>query len=411
MKVLQFSVNVPKFIAAKALGAVFGNRIFYSGPFRTIRLKDIPEPTLPTPEWVKLRTTYCGFCGSDLHLISLHDSPTASPFTSFPCVLGHEIVAEVVEVGSRVSLFKPGDRVVINPALGCRTRGIDPSCPVCRSGRPGSCENFAQGNLPPGMFIGINSGVNGGFAPYLSAHESQLFHVPDALNPESAVMTEPLAVALQTLFDNLPANGEKILVIGGGVIGNLIIQSTRVLAPGCRIALIDPSSVAVEFAGRAGADDIIPAGEVFGRTAQITGAKIYKPMLGMKIPMGGFHRIYDTVGSAATLNLSMRLLAARGTLSVVGIGGDVKLDLTPLWLKLQTIKGVYASGSVTLDGKERHVFDIALDFMNRKKINADILVTHKFSIEEYRRMIQVNLHKDRHRAAKTVVSFMDHPVT
>ena len=49
--------------------------------------------------------------------------------------------------------------------------------------------------------------------------------------------------------------------------------------------------------------------------------------------------------------------------------------------------------------------------MNRKKINADILVTHKFSIEDYRRMIEVNLHKDRHRAAKTVVSFMDHPVT
>ena len=168
MKALQFSVNVPKFIAAKALGAVFGNRVFYSGPFRTIRLKDIPEPTLPTPEWVKLRTTYCGFCGSDLNLISLHDSPTASPFTSFPCVIGHEIVAEVMEVGSRVSLFKPGDRVVINPALGCERAVSTRPVPCCRSGRPGSCENFAQGNLPPGMFIGINSGVNGGFAPYLS---------------------------------------------------------------------------------------------------------------------------------------------------------------------------------------------------------------------------------------------------
>ena len=161
-------------------------------------------------------------------------------------------------------------------------------------------------------------------------------------------MTEPLAVALQTVFDNLPADDEKILVIGGGVIGNLIIQSMRALVPGCRIAVIEPSSLAVEFAGHAGADDIIPAGEVFGRTARITGAKIYKPMLGMKIPMGGFHRIYDTVGSAATLNLSMRLLAAMGTLSVVGIGGDVKLDLTPLWLKLQTVKGVYASGTSPL---------------------------------------------------------------
>ena len=409
MKALQFSVNVPQFVAAKALGAVFGPRVFYAGPLRTIRLVDILEPTLPSSEWIKLRTLYCGFCGSDLNLISLHDSPTASPFTSFPCVLGHEIFAEVVEAGSRVAGFKPGDRVVINPALGCRTRGIDPPCAVCRSGRPTNCENFAEGNLPPGMFIGINSRINGGFAPFLVGHESQLFHVPDGLSPESAVMTEPAAVALQALFDNLPTVGENILIIGGGVIGNLIIQSARALTPGCRIALIDPSAMAVELAEQSGADEIIPVGEVFERTARITGAKIYKPMLGMNIPMGGFQRIYDTVGSSATLNLSMRLLAARGTLSVVGIGGNVKLDPTPLWLKLQTIKGVYASGTHVLDGKERHVFDIALDFMNRKKIHADKLVTHKFAIEDYRQMIRVNLHKDRHRASKTVLSFMDHP--
>jgi len=61
MKALQFSVNVPKFIAAKAFGAIFGKPAFYKGPVKTIRLVDIPEPELPTSNWVKVKTIYCGF--------------------------------------------------------------------------------------------------------------------------------------------------------------------------------------------------------------------------------------------------------------------------------------------------------------------------------------------------------------
>jgi len=121
--------------------------------------------------------------------------------------------------------------------------------------------------------------------------------------------------------------------------------------------------------------------------------------------MGGFHRIYDTVAHASTLNLALRLMTAMGTLSVVGIGGDVKLDLTPLWLKLQKIQGVYAYGAVEFDGKIQHVFDIALDMMHRKDIQAEHLVSHQFSLTDYRRMIEVNLHKEQHGAMKTVIAF------
>ena len=163
MKALQFDVTTSRFIVAKTLGTLFGKRVFYQGPAKTIRLTDIPDPILPAPDWVKIQTICCGFCGSDLNLILLHDSPTASPFTSFPCVPGHEIVGRIIETGTGVDGFTPGDRVVVNPTLNCVTRGIDPVCRSCRAGRPGNCENFAEGDLPPGMFIGINSGINGGF--------------------------------------------------------------------------------------------------------------------------------------------------------------------------------------------------------------------------------------------------------
>ena len=406
MKALQFSVTTPKFIAAKALKPFFGNQVFFKGPVKTTQLVEIPEPTLPTPEWVKIRTQYCGFCGSDLNLMLLHDSPTASPFTSFPCIIGHELVGEIIEKGSAVDGFDIGDMVAVNPGLGCEAREIAPQCNSCASGRPSNCENLAKGDLVPGMFIGINSELNGGFAPFLAAHRSQLFKIPEELSLEAAAMTEPVAVALQTVFDNLPQPGDKTLVIGGGVIGNLVVQSIRALCPEARVAVIEPAVHAADLTMKMGADDIIPFKQVFVRSCDITNAEAYKPMLGDPVLMGGFNRIYDTVGNTSTLNLGMRILAAFGTLSVVGIGKEVKLDLTPMWLKLQTLKGVYGYGMVTWGEKEHHVFDIALEFMLAGKINTEALVTHKFSLENYMEMIGVNMNKGKHNAIKTLVSFV-----
>ncbi len=406
MKALQFSVNTPKFIAAKILNTFLGNKVFFKGPVKTTKLVDIPEPNLPTGEWVKIKTIFCGFCGSDLNLMLLHDSPTASPFTSFPCVTGHEIVGEIIEKGPGANGFDVGDIVTVNPGLGCEARGISSLCPSCASGRPSQCENMARGDIQPGMFLGINASLNGGFAPFLVAHKSQLFIIPEALSLEAAVMTEPLSVALATLFNNLPQHSDKTLVIGGGVIGNLMIQSIKALCPGARISVIEPSSHAADLALKLGASDIIPFKEIFAKSSEVTGAAAYKPMLGDPVLMGGFNRIYDTVGNSSTLNMSMRLLAAFGSLSIVGIGKEVKLDLTPMWLKLQTLKGVYGYGMVTYEGQKRHVFNIALEFMLSGKINAEILVTHKFNLEDYMEMIEVNMNKGKHKAVKTLVSFV-----
>ena len=405
MKALQFDVNPVQFALAKAVKPVFGNRVFFRGPLKTTKLVDIAEPELPGEHWVKIQTVYCGFCGSDLNLIRLHDSPTASPFTSFPCVLGHEIVGRIVDRGGAVRGFEPGDTVTVNPALGCAARGIESECPGCTAGRPANCENLAEGDLAPGMFIGITRDVNGGFARYLVAHESQLFKVPSELPLEAAAMTEPTAVALQTMFDNRPAPEDRILVIGGGVIGNLLIQSARTLAPGCRIAVIEPSARAAELALKMGAREVISWKEIFDQTTKSTGSTAYKPMIGREILMGGFDRIYDTVANSKTLNMALRVLAAFGTLSVVGIGRPVTLDLTPLWLKLQTIQGVYGCGRVSHEGKRRHVFDVALEWMSSGRIDTARLVTHKFRLADYMKMIEVNLDKGRHNAVKTLVAF------
>lgn len=347
----------------------------------------------------------CGLCGSDVNLILLRDSPTASPFTSFPCTLGHELCGEIIEVGSNVNGIKTGEVVTIAPHLSCSTRGIEPECTSCRMGRPGNCENFAEGNLSPGMFIGICHETGGGFAPYLVAHKDQVFKLPPEISHKEGAMIEPFAVALQAVLDNVPNKEEQILVIGGGVIDNLIVQSIRALEIDCSITVAEPSPFHAELTSKAGADHLITDGDILNHTRYITGAQAYKPMIGKEILMGGFSKIFDVVGSTETLNTSMRALRTGGVLSVVGIGKDAMTDLTPLWLKFQTIKGVFSYGYADVHDKRKHIFEIAIDFVKQKRVHLESMVTHTFSIEDYKEMIETNLNKQEHKAVKTVVSF------
>ena len=404
MKALQFSASAAKFLVLKPLGALFPF-LFYKGPLATVKFVDIPEPALPGPDWVKLRTLMCGFCGSDQSLIFLKDSPTASPFTSFPCVLGHELCGEIVEVGKGVTDRRVEDRVTMSPGLTCTARGIDPACPSCRAGRAGSCEKTAKGRLAPGMFTGICKDVGGGFAPYLVAHASQIYTLPEGMSLETASMTEPLGVTLQAVMDNRPVADDKVLVIGAGVIGNLIVQSIRALEIPCSITVAEPSRFHAELAAKAGADHVVTDGDIPGAARQVTGAESYKPLLGKSILMGGFTKIFDCVGHTDTLRAAMRAMAGGGTLSVVGIGDEVKLDLTPLWLKLQTIKGVYAHGVNLVDGRREHVFETALRFAATGRVHLHEMVTHTFPLTRYQDMIEVNMRKSANRAVKTAVSF------
>jgi (R,R)-butanediol dehydrogenase/meso-butanediol dehydrogenase/diacetyl reductase len=405
MKALQFSVSIPQYAALKVLGSI-NRRLYYHGPLATVKRVDVPEPGLPSPQWVKIKTLLCGVCASDLNLLFLRDSPTASPFTSFPCILGHEICGEITGVGADVSGLKIGDVVTIAPHLNCTARGIDPECAACRSGRTGNCENFAEGSLSPGMFNGICRDTGGGFGEYLVAHESQVFKLPQGMPYEVGALIEPFAISLQAVMDNKPEDGDEVLVIGGGVIGSLIVRSIRLLEIDCKITVAEPSPFAAERVKKAGADHLITDGDIFHHATRITGATRYKPMLGKDILMGGFARIFDVVGNSATLNSATRCLAVGGVLSIVGIGHDVKLDLTPMWLKLQTMKGVFSYGYVRVNGEKKHVFDSAIGLAQKNQIQFGEMVTHRFSIDEYEKMIETNLSKGRNRVVKTVMSFI-----
>ncbi|HUN56284.1 MAG TPA: alcohol dehydrogenase catalytic domain-containing protein [Smithella sp.] len=403
MKALLLNLDPVRFVALQTLRPI-SKKFCYRGPFSTVKLADIPEPSLPSPEWVKIKIKLCGLCGSDINLLLMKDSPSAMPFTSFPCVPGHEFCGEVVEAGARVKKVKKGDLVTAVPELNCQTRGIEPVCRSCQSDSKANCENYAEGAISPGMFIGICRDINGGFAEYVVAHESQVYVVPPGVTPESASLVEPLAVGLQAVLDNRPVDTDKVLIIGGGVIGAMVVKSIRGLDIGCDITVVEPSAFAAQYVKKCGANRTISGG-IIEAAASIAGGRVYKPELGERVVMGGFDKVYDTVANTDTLNKALRVTATKGVLSIIGIGKEVKLDLTPLWLKVQTIKGCYGYRYNDVAGTQKHAFEIALDLIASKKIQVDDMLTHKFPLEKFREMIEVNLSKEANQAIKTAVSF------
>src|SRR4051794_21456452 len=113
-------------------------------------LQDVEDPTLHGPDWVVLKTRVTGICGSDSKQVFMDAGGDASDFSmtafiTFPQILGHEVVADVVEAGPEASGIEVGQRVLLQCWLSCEPRGITPLCPACEHGDYSLCWNFTEG--------------------------------------------------------------------------------------------------------------------------------------------------------------------------------------------------------------------------------------------------------------------------
>ncbi len=126
VKALQFRRQLPRYAAASAAGRLRPGAGAKVGP---LELRSIDPPDPPSDEWVAVRPRLAGICGSDLSTIDGKSSRYFEPIVSFPFVPGHEVVADRDGTDGT-------DRVVVEPVLGCVTRGIDPPCPACAARRP-----------------------------------------------------------------------------------------------------------------------------------------------------------------------------------------------------------------------------------------------------------------------------------
>ena len=372
--------------------------------FSPLQLEEILEPELPTPYWVRVKPLLCGICGSDLGTLSAESSPYFSPLTSPPFVMGHEIVGEVVEDNGG---FSAGERVVVEPALGCAVRGIDPPCAYCASGQYALCVNVAKGDIAPGIQTGFCGDTGGGWAEgTLVAHPSQLHRVPEDVSDEAAVAIEPLACAVHAALQAAPRADETALVIGAGSVGLFTVAALRQLTPAGRIICVAKHERQKHEALRLGADEVVHPGEIYGELPKVLGAEVYSPELGKPVVMDGVDKVFECVGAPGTIEDAVRLARPGGEVTLVGMPGARScLDLTALWHKEVKLAGAYAYGEEEYEGERIKSFELALRIAPEIKLAS--LVGPRFRLREYREAVAAARSSGRNGHVKIVFDHRD----
>ena len=186
------------------------------------------------PKDVLIQVKACGVCGTDVHI---YEGDKGAAEVTPPTILGHEFSGVIAEVGSEVTNYKAGDRVCIDPNCYCG------ACEPCRNGVAHYCEHM----------IGYGTTVNGGFAEYCAVNERQVYKLGDNTSFEQGAMTEPVACCLHGMDMCEIRPGHQVVVIGGGMIGLLMLQLSR-LAGAAKVALLEPVESKREVGKKLGAD-------------------------------------------------------------------------------------------------------------------------------------------------------------
>jgi L-iditol 2-dehydrogenase len=249
----------------------------------SVSLRAVPPPVATAGE-VVVRVTVAGICGSDRHLIS-GEYPAVPPVT-----LGHEFEGVVTEAGPGTTTTV-GSRVAVDPNIACL------NCRYCRMGLVAHCTNLRA--------IGVDR--DGGLAELVSVPQRQAYELPDDLAPGLGALCEPLACCLRAMDHALVQPGDKVAVLGGGVIGQLLAQLARV--SGARVVLVTRQKGRRDLAESLGAAATVdPLNTDVGEA--IAGHHGFAP--------GGVDVAFEAAGVEDTFRKAMEVTRCAGKVVVVG---------------------------------------------------------------------------------------------
>jgi L-gulonate 5-dehydrogenase len=321
-----------------------------------MELRDVPEPGPPGPGEVVVRPEAVGICGSDFHFYAgeLHELVGAT----LPRVQGHEVAATIEAVGPdcRAELAA-GRRVALWPLRPCG------ACGPCSVGRGNVCDRFS--------LVGIHT--DGGLQERLTIPETQAFAIAEA-RPEVAALSEPVSIAVHAVERGRVADGERVVVLGAGPIGQAIALAAG--DRGARVLLVDRLAARTTHAPAIGADGLAwtRPDEVVGLAREWAGA-------------GGPPVVFDATGAPAAIRAAVDMAASAARVVIVGMGPDE----VPLRIGSFTEKELDVLGTSVCTGAE---FAQAVALVERHGDRLAPLVSHEFPLEH---------------APEALVYAMDHP--
>lgn len=309
-----------------------------------LEVKDWPEPS-PDPDQVKLRIAAAGICGTDIHI--LRGTWRCDP----PVVIGHEFCGTVVEVGSRVTQFQVGDRVVsANPAKTCG------HCRHCIAGNAFMCpERVSAGYM-----------IDGAFAEYLCIDAIRCHKLAEHVTFRQAALGEPISVAVHAVIERTHVhNGDVAFVSGPGCVGLLVSQVAKLEGATVVLAGTSKDKNRLDCARRIGIEHVVEIDEqdpleVLGELTGGAGADI----------------VYECAGAAASLATCWKAVKKEGTLVPVGMyPGPIETDFNSVSMKELRVIGTY--GYVWTSWQR------TVRLLAEGKIAADEMISHVYGLDDY----------------------------
>jgi threonine 3-dehydrogenase len=314
-------------------------------------LEEVPQPKVGIND-VLIHVDRTGICGTDVHIYKWDQ--WAQETIPVPMVVGHEFVGEVVEVGSNVKDFFPGEVVSAEGHVVCGR------CRNCLAGRRHLCKD-TQG-------IGVNR--PGAFAEYIAVPMTNVWHHRDGIDRDVASIFDPFGNPVHTAL-SFPLLGEDVLITGAGPIG--IMAAAVAKYAGARFVVItDVNDYRLGLARQMGATVALNVKD--GRTVLEV-----QQQLGMR---EGFDVGLEMSGSPAGLREMIDNMCHGGKIAMLGIpSAQVPFDWTKVVFNMLTIKGIY--------GREMYETWYLMTVMLENGLNIKPAITHRFHYTEFKQGFEV----------------------
>jgi len=323
--------------------------VLYS-PFK-IKIEEKPILKINSGE-VLIKTKAAAICGSDVRLYR------GEKKANLPRTIGHEFSGEVVSVGKQIKSIHCGDRVTIQPVISCG------SCTNCRKGKTNICLKR--------KVIGYD--YEGGFAEYIRIPKEGISNIcvlPKTVSYEIGALAEPYAACLNGIKKLFLEKLDSVLVIGTGPIGLMLIQLIRNFGVD-QIFVSDPLTERLEISLKFGADYTINPTEI----------KLSKFVLEKRHGLG-FDKVVITAGKPDLLGELLEVVNKGGIINIfAGCPPNSIVRINPNHIHY---------GEITVNGSESSTVDQMkeiLTMMEKEKINPELLITQKFSLEQIEQAIK-----------------------
>ncbi len=333
-------------------------KAIYLTDLKHLEVGDARKPEIKQAYELLIKIKSVGVCGSDIHYFK--HGQIGRQVVQFPYIMGHECSGEIEAVGRLVSKFKPGDRVVVDPAISCL------QCTQCQAGRYHTCKNLRFLGTPSSK---TSAGLEGCLQEYIVMPEHSIFRLPDEFDFEDGALFEPLTIGYYSLLKSEAKSSQSMAILGTGPIG------LSVLAAGHFFGL--KSSFTTELI-----PERVQVAKMLGSTASFNSGKVDSVAEILKLAPDGVDFVFECAGEQETIDQGIALLKPGGTLVLIGIpafqriSGDIDL-LRRKEIRIQNIRRQNACTELTIQA------------FQKKPVDFNLFKTHHFTPDQAQEAFQL----------------------